>query len=295
MRVLVTGGAGKLGHWVVQELCSAKGAGSHEIVVLDLSMPENPIAGCHYLVGNVDNFGEVVEAATGAEAIVHLAAIRKPGLTSDGRTFTTNVLGTYNVHRAASILNIGHVVSTSSSAVYGWTYRVRNIEPPSLPLTEESPTTPQDSYGLSKVVGESIARWFADATGGSAIVLRPPWIIDPLEASQLRRQGGRPPTSSGDLMAYVDVRDLADAYRLALESRLQGFHVFNVNAPDTTVLGNARDHLATLDPALLAAARDLPVNESFISAGRAQDVLGWTTRWLWRAANDDDDDEPDHS
>lgn len=286
MRVLVTGGAGKLGHWVVRELCCTQGSRSHEVVVLDLDAPKTPIDGCHYLVGDIENFGEVVEAAAGVEAVVHLAAIRKPGLTSDARTFTTNVLGAFNVHRAASILNIGRVVSTSSSAVYGWNYRVRDFAPSPFPLTEESPTNPQDSYGLSKVVGESIARSFVDATGGSAIVLRPPWIIDPSEASHLRRQGGRPPTSSGDLMSYVDVRDLAHAYRLCLESRLHGFHVFNVNAPDTTVLGSAGDLLAGVDPALSAAAREMPTDESFINAGRVRDVLGWTPNWLWRAADD---------
>jgi nucleoside-diphosphate-sugar epimerase len=282
VKVLVTGGAGKLGSWVVGELCSSEAP--HHVVVLDRITPACPVEGPHYLLGDIRELGQVVEAASGMDAIIHLAAVPRPGLTSDAELFATNVLGTFNVHQAASILGIAKVVSTSSSAVYGWSYRVRDVAASTLPLREGSPTNPQDAYGLSKLVGESIARSFVDATGASALVLRPPWIIDPTEARRLKQNGGRPPTF-GDLMAYVDVRDLAGAYRLCLESRLDGFRVFNVNAPDSTVIGKAWEFLADVDPQLSEAAQDLPSNDALIDAGPARDLLEWTTRHSWRDAS----------
>src|SRR5579871_1287092 len=207
MRVAVTGGVGKLGEWVVRELRAPRDGGApHEVVVLDrVAGPEQE--GVRYVVGDVTDLGQVMGTVAGADAIVHLAAIRRWGIAPNEVTFGTNVTGTFNVHEAAWLLGIRRVVAASSEAVLGWDYREREFPPDYLPIDEAHPVRPQDAYGLSKEAGESIARSYTDKCGMETVVLRPPWVASPEEMAQLRQSGGRQP-SRFTLYNYVDVRDL---------------------------------------------------------------------------------------
>lgn len=136
MRVAVTGGVGKLGEWVVRELRAPRDGGApHEVVVLDrVAGPEQE--GVRYVVGDVTDLGQVMGTVAGADAIVHLAAIRRWGIAPNEVTFGTNVTGTFNVHEAAWLLGIRRVVAASSEAVLGWDYREREFPPDYLPIAE---------------------------------------------------------------------------------------------------------------------------------------------------------------
>ena len=281
MRVLVSGGAGRLGQYVVRELASdAEGRTPHEVVVLDrLAGPEQPRV--RWLVGDVRDLGQVVEAAAGCQAIVHLAAVRRWGIAPDDVTFGTNVLGTFNAHEAASLLGIRRVVSTSSEAILGWDYRLHEFAPHYLPIDEEHPVAPQDSYGLSKEAGEAIARGYAARGDLVTVVFRPPWVALPEELAEVRRAGGRQPTRFG-LYNYIDVRDLAEAYRLAVEPPLTGHHVLYVLADDTTV----EEPLSALMPRFLPATAEMAQpftgRQPAVSNRRVKELLGWHPRRSWR-------------
>src|SRR2546428_5606621 len=153
MKIVVTGGVGKIGQWVVKELVG-NSERSHEVVVFDrvpglASGPfqQGPI---RYWMGDTLDLGQVMGILAGADAVIHLAAFPAPRFVTDDVTFRTNVLGTFNVHEAAWRLGIRRVVSASSSAAMGWVYREHDFLPEYLPLDENHPMAPQDSYGLSK-------------------------------------------------------------------------------------------------------------------------------------------------
>src|SRR2546421_26048 len=102
-------------------------------------------------------------AVTGGVGKLGQWVVRELRDASEGRephevTFRTNVMGSFNVHEAAWRLGIRRVASVSSEAVLGWDYREREFAPDYLPIDESHPVRPQDAYGLSKEVGESIAR-----------------------------------------------------------------------------------------------------------------------------------------
>src|SRR5919201_47143 len=141
MKILVTGGRGKVGQFVVQELVNS----GHEITVFDrVAGPERGTV--KYLVGDVQDLGQVMEAMQGTEAVIHLAAIHNPNITTAAVTYQTNVVGSFNVHQAAFRLGIKRVVSASSNAVVGWSYS-QNFMPDYLPIDEEHPLRPEDPYG----------------------------------------------------------------------------------------------------------------------------------------------------
>jgi nucleoside-diphosphate-sugar epimerase len=287
MKVVVTGGCGKIGRWVVRELLHA----SHQVTVLDLNAGQDqrrlrqstggaqePV---RYLVGDTQDLGQVVGALAGADAVIHLAAIHKDGIAPNDVTFRTNVTGTFNVHEAARLTGVRRVVSTSSEAVLGWDYREHEFAPEYLPIDEDHSVRPQDAYGLSKEVGEAIARSYTEKCGLETVAMRPPWVISPEELNQLALDGGRKPSRFG-LFNYIDVRDLAVAYRLAIERPISGSAVLFTVSGDSSVAEPLSELLPRLLPSVGDLARDLIGSRPSVSNARAKALLGWSPQRSWR-------------
>jgi UDP-glucose 4-epimerase len=281
VRVLVTGGLGKIGRHVVAEL-----AERHELVVLDRGLPPEPIArlprpGPRYVRGDVTDLGTVYGLAVGVDAIVHLAAI--PNARSDPAdvVFRTNVMGTFNAAEAAATLGVGRLVYAASGSALGFAFRTRPIVPEYMPIDEEHPLRPQDPYALSKMVGEEIVRSVHRRTGMTTVCIRPPYVVAPEEYAEAIPRRLDDPRLAG-LFAYVDARDLARAFRLALEGDLSGHETFYVTADDAL----AREPLATLFPRYFpgseAAAAPLTGSDGPISSARARRVLGYRPQHSWR-------------
>ena len=87
--------------------------------------------------------------------MVHFAAVPAILLAPDATTYATNTLSTYNVLEAATRLGIGKVVFASSETTYGICFAQGERRPRYLPVDEEHPTVPEDSYAMSKVAGRS--------------------------------------------------------------------------------------------------------------------------------------------
>ena len=104
MRIVVTGGTGKGGAWVVREL-SERG---HEVLNLDARHDGSPHGQC--LVADLTDHGQTLDALSGAEAVVHFAAIPAPELRPAGETFRINAMSTYNVFAAAEAHRMRRVV-----------------------------------------------------------------------------------------------------------------------------------------------------------------------------------------
>ncbi|HEY2790856.1 MAG TPA: NAD(P)-dependent oxidoreductase, partial [Micromonosporaceae bacterium] len=150
-RVVVTGGSGKLGDAVVADLV----ASGWDVLNVDLVPPS--VRRCSFLKADLVDFGQVVEALVGADAVVHLAAIPAPGLSTDAVTFENNTVSTYNVFAAARTLGLRNIVWASSETVLGLPF---STPPPYVPVDEEYPGRPESSYSLSKLLGEQMAVQF---------------------------------------------------------------------------------------------------------------------------------------
>jgi len=101
-RVVVTGGSGKLGRAVVDELLDH----GYEVVNIDHVPPAAPR--CPYTRIDLTDYGQTFEALSGidarypsVDAVVHLAAIPGPGAAANAATFANNVTASYNVFAAA--------------------------------------------------------------------------------------------------------------------------------------------------------------------------------------------------
>src|SRR5690349_22738641 len=108
MRIIVTGGSGKAGRWVVRDLRER----GHDVLNVDLQHDGSPHGQC--VLADLTDLGQAMELVAGADAVVHLAAIPAPELRAPGETIRVNILSTYNVFNAAVAAGVGRVVWASS-------------------------------------------------------------------------------------------------------------------------------------------------------------------------------------
>ena len=277
MKIVVTGGAGKLGRWLVRDMTAAL----HSVTVFD--KVRGTEAADRILTGDIENLSQVSDAFAGADAVIHLAGIPTHGIVADDVTFRINVMGTFNVHEAARKRGIRRVVSLSSEAVLGWAPGSweREHVPAYLPIDENHPCAPQDCYGLSKQVVEDIARSFTARCGMETVLIRAPWVVAPEELEQLARSGGRTPGGFA-LYHYVDARDLARACRLAVERPLHGTHTIYVGSGESSVAEPLSSLLPRLMPSIGDKAQALHGKRAAVSIEKAKRLLDWEPRHSWR-------------
>jgi nucleoside-diphosphate-sugar epimerase len=276
MKVIVVGGAGRIGGYVLRELLANT---DHRITVFDRVPPS--VQGVGFMRGETADFGEVIGALDGAEGVIHLAAITQPGHAPDHVLFRNNVMGTYHVHEAAYRVGIRRVVCASSGAIQGWTYGQREFLPQYLPVDEDHPNNPHDPYGLGKLCEEQIGRSYTFKCDLETVFLRPAFALFEKERVDLHKAGGLRPTRF-NLCAYSDARDLAVLFRLALDTPGLRHDVFCAVNDDSASAEPLCELLPRVMPALGDLAKDLTGHKPGVSNARAKRVLGWQPRHSWR-------------
>jgi nucleoside-diphosphate-sugar epimerase len=248
--VLVTGGTGFIGSYVAEEFVEH----GHDVVAYDLSTDTRILEKLGIADdvavrrGDVSDPTDVVRAVreTGADRIVHLAALLTDGARDNPRTaMDVNVQGTNNVFEAARTLSdqVERVAWASSAAVYA---------PPANYdgdwVTEEDLVYPDTLYGATKEYNEHQARVYAEDYGLSLVALRPTVAYGPY-----RETGGsaflaniveKPAVGEPFSVEYGDqvidwqyVRDVAQGFRLAAvvdDSELSR-RVYNVRGEVATI------------------------------------------------------------
>ncbi len=295
MRIFFTGGSGKAGRHVAPFLAEQ----GHQVTnadlvplghpaVDDLAVDLTDVGETYSALAGLARFDELELATKPAyDAVVHFAAVPRILLTSDAKTYATNVLSTYNVLEAATRLGIRKVIFASSETSYGVCFAQGERKPLYVPVDEEHPTVPEDSYAMSKVANEVTARSFQARTGADIYGLRINNVIEPHEYAEMFPPFLEDPAlRRRNIFAYIDARDLGLMVQRCLEVDGLGYEVFNVANADMSVAATT-DEVRERFYDGVEQRRKMGRNETFYSIDKARDLLGYSPQHSWRDVLDD--------
>lgn len=279
MRVIVTGGSGKLGTAAVAHLTEA----GHDVLVLDRAATRTP----GFIPVDLVDAGQVLDAVAGIEehggppdAIVHLAAIPAPGLIPDVATFENNILSTHHVLQAARRAGVKRLVTASSETLLGLPF---DVPPPYIPVDEDV-TAPNSTYSLVKHLEEQMeiefCRWDPEL---SITALRFSNVMAPDDYAGFEAFQDDPVLRKWNLWGYIDARDGAAAIAAALAVRGPGFERYIIANADTVMRTPSADLAAAVFPGV-RLTREVTGTETLLSIDKARRDLGWEPTHSWRDA-----------
>jgi UDP-glucose 4-epimerase len=242
--VLVTGGSGVNGPWVLRSLVEQGISVINYDTRTDTSLYADISHKVETLAGDILDLPNLINTLRryNVDRIVHLAAIMPDPLESNPYlNYRVNVDGTINILEAARLMNIKRVVYTSSVAVYAPITREYGY-PTYKPVDEDYPQVPHGVYGAAKLFTEHMCFNYHRIYGVDFVILRFSWIYGPgkqarhgalalhsklIESAML----GRPmkiPQGGDEKVDSVYCRDVGQGVALACFAENLQHHVFNI-------------------------------------------------------------------
>ena len=321
-KILLVGGAGYVGS-ITCELLVEKG---YDVYVLDnlyqgFKDAVHPEA--HFIEGSIENMGfmDNLFSKIKFEGVMDFAGetLIKYSMSDPYKYFKANVEDGLKLLNAMVKHNVFKFIFSSTSAVYG--------EAREIPMKEEHPKDPANSYGDSKLIFETILKWYYRIHKLKSITFRyfnasgasekygeahnPETHLIPIllqvaigVRDKIRIFGEDYPTKDGTCIRdFTHVIDIANAHILGLEKidELQ-YDVFNLGNGDgysvREVLNAAKKVTRKDIQYEIVERRPGDAAVMIASAEKAQKILGWKpiypgieqiikTAWEWHIKNPD--------
>ena len=201
----------------------------------------------------------------------------------------STVMGTYFLMAAARRLGVKKVIFASTYYVLGLGNRISGTpyKVEYLPIDENHPNVPEDTYSLSKLVDEEILAAYSRAYGIRVICFRlmgvsypyRPHPTDVAVPTEKQDWVGGPQVST---MQYSDARDIAYAARLAIEKELENKFEVMYHETDNIFRGNTADVIRLKYPDLADLADNVKGEEGIISTQKMRTLLGYEPKYSWK-------------
>ncbi|GAA3601443.1 NAD(P)-dependent oxidoreductase [Kineosporia mesophila] len=274
--VAVTGALGKVGRAVVKDLLEH----GYTVRATDAQGPfgERAGLGVDVMRAELTDYGQAVEALAGCSAVVHLANIPQPGMESAPDTLNRNLAANNNVFLAAQRLGLRKVAWASSETTLGLPF---DVPPRYAPVDEAHFPYPTSTYALSKVLSEDVAAQVSQWSGIPFVGLRLSNVFVPEMYANVPGFWADPASRRWNLWGYIDARDAAAAFRLALEVETTGSQNVIIAAADTLMDRPSAELLAAEFPGV-EIRRDLLDFETLLAIDGARELLGFVPQHSWR-------------
>lgn len=240
MRILITGARGFVGQHLTNELVKL----GHKVFVLDQENLRNaPDLQGIWIGADIGSYAALEHAFESAkpDVVYHLAAVTGVAISYEQEELClrTNVLGTYNVVKAAVKSGVSRIIFASSREVYGET-RGRSTG-------EGAETRPNNLYGLTKLMGEEVVRWHCVTGRCKYVIFRITNVYGPggekygIHKILKKINAGETVTVMGgkQLMNFIYITDIIAAFSKALRNHKADNQVFNLAGPDTMTIEEA--------------------------------------------------------
>ncbi len=271
--IVVTGAAGRLGRMVVQLLVDQ----DRKVLATDrLDADGLPAEFVRCDLADPDAVESLLKEA---ESVIHMGAIPGPLREDPKIIFDNNVDSTFNVMMSAAEFGLRRVVFSSSAFGMGWAHDGNAFVPLYLPLDEEHPMMPFESYGLSKQVGEDIGRMIARSSDTTVVSLRFTNVALPEVQQEFPWPAPTPENPLTLVMwAYADARDVAEAHVLALDASIEEYEAFMISQPSSRFVEPTIDLVRNNFGDRVEIREGLNGTASVISTEKAQRLMGWRPR-----------------
>lgn len=279
MRVLITGGYGFIGAWIIKNLL----ARGDSVAVFDLKedprrlrliLPDEDVRKVRFIPGDVCDLHALSASIRdeGVTQLIHLAGLQVPTCKADPMLGAkVNVLGTLAVFEAVRAAGdqVQRLVYASSAAVFGGPSQY-----PSGPQPDDAPLIPSTHYGVFKCCNEGNARIYFQDHGLSSIGLRP-WTVygpgrdlgmtsEPTKAIKAVLLGRPYPISFGGWTDFQYVDDVAKTFVECLVRPYRGAKSYNL-----------RGAVVPLTEFHAALCRVLPAAKELVSVGTSQIAINY--------------------
>lgn len=246
---LVTGASGEVGLAVVK-LLRSEGVAVRAMVRSELKGAPAKALGAEVVIGDLTDRASLDRAVQGCEGVYHIGALYREAGLPEATYFAVNAEGTRQLLDASIAAGVKRFVHTSTGGVLG------DIKNP--PGSHETPYAPGDLYQRSKTEGEKIALDYFRSGKIRGVVIRPAMVYGPGDTRHLKlfrmiARGKFFYVGPGDKSVhFIDIRDLARAYKLAMErSELTGeiYHIAGeAPLPLRDAVNLIADHLGVARP-----------------------------------------------
>jgi nucleoside-diphosphate-sugar epimerase len=216
------------------------------------------------------------------DAVIHFGAYARNMLVPDNLTYAANTASTYNVIEAACKLGVRKIIIASSETVYEVCFGQGDLDYTSFPLDEDADVNPMDTYAISKLCGERVARGFARRFDADIYALRIGNVIEPHEYEKdFPKYIADPKVRKRNAWSYIDARDLGQICDLGIQRDGLGFQVFNATNDTITATFPTRQFLEQWCPNT-PIAREMGEWEAPLSNRKIREVLGFKEEHNWR-------------
>lgn len=268
-KVVITGGSGRVGNYVLREI-----APHFDVLNADLEAGRVDV---RHLRTDVMRLDDVRRAVSGADAVIHLAAIDYDQKAAPERYIDVNIRGSWHVLQAAAEAGVKKVVMCSSVSACGLSEMRTDWRPQTLQVDERHECRPVQAYSVSKQAIEQMGRAFVHGTSMEVICLRPLAVVMQESFGGFLDFIDEP--SRHWLFYYVTARDVARGFRAALEAQGLRYGVFFLSAADTCrsepTLEWYRERIGALPEIGVPRVFQKLPRASIFSSAQARDALGW--------------------
>jgi nucleoside-diphosphate-sugar epimerase len=304
MNVLVTGGAGFLGGYIMAALAKS----GHDALAFDIAPPSadtlavSPDIDKRFRSGQINDIARLFDICRTEkiEAIIHSAGMvgLEPSLAQPTAFYQTNVMGLVNICEIARQLDMRRVVYVSSNAAYHKGSGAALVETdPAFSIRDGNPA---GHYGTSKMAGEAIGLAYASfqdvdflslrITAIYGFGMRSPMYIKPMVENSVLGRPTRFATGGRMKRDYTHVLDCADGIVTALQAprwKAGEQRVINVASGNARTAAEVarivRDKIPGAD---IEIGNDLtPLEEqnvkmrASLDIGAAKRLLNWSPKW----------------